>query len=173
MDFHVRLAVYAGNEVLAAFLEQLVARTPVIIMLHGEPEHRASCSEDEHENIVAAILSDDRDKAVALMRSHLDHLERHVAPATEHRKPNWRASTTYPYGIPEGMQYGYVGRTLCNVRGCGVLGGHETGCLSALSEKQLKQITGNHPENPTLDLPCREVFESGQRRVEMIGPMLF
>lgn len=42
----------------------------------------------------------------------------------------------------------------------------------ALSEKQLKNITGNHPENPTLDLPCRDVFSSGQRQVEVIGPML-
>lgn len=41
-----------------------------------------------------------------------------------------------------------------------------------LSEKQLKRITGNHPENPTLDLPCREVFAAGQRAVEVIGPML-
>lgn len=42
----------------------------------------------------------------------------------------------------------------------------------ALSEKALKEITGNHPENPTLDLPCRTVFDSGQRPVEVIGPLL-
>ncbi|WP_137155664.1 nucleoside deaminase [Rhizobium sp. FKL33] len=41
-----------------------------------------------------------------------------------------------------------------------------------LSESQLKDITGNHPENPTLDLPCQVVFAAGQRRVEVIGPML-
>lgn len=33
-------------------------------------------------------------------------------------------------------------------------------------------MTGNHPENPTLDLPCRTVFESGQREVEVLGPLL-
>ncbi len=42
----------------------------------------------------------------------------------------------------------------------------------ALSEQRLRGVTGNHPENPTLDLPCREVFKSGQRVTEVIGPML-
>jgi tRNA(Arg) A34 adenosine deaminase TadA len=41
-----------------------------------------------------------------------------------------------------------------------------------LSEKRLKAITGNHPENPTLDLPCHVVFSAGQRPVEVIGPLL-
>jgi tRNA(Arg) A34 adenosine deaminase TadA len=41
-----------------------------------------------------------------------------------------------------------------------------------LGESEMKAITGNHPENPTLDLPCRVVFEAGQRSVEVIGPML-
>ncbi|WP_312225848.1 nucleoside deaminase [Stutzerimonas nitrititolerans] len=41
-----------------------------------------------------------------------------------------------------------------------------------LSERSLKAITGNHPENPTLDLPCRIVFEAGQRKVEVLGPLL-
>lgn len=41
-----------------------------------------------------------------------------------------------------------------------------------MTEKQLKDLTGNHPENPTLDLPCHIVFESGQRKVEVVGPML-
>jgi tRNA(Arg) A34 adenosine deaminase TadA len=41
-----------------------------------------------------------------------------------------------------------------------------------LSEHRLRTLTGNHPENPTLDLPCREVFKSGQRATEVAGPML-
>jgi len=41
-----------------------------------------------------------------------------------------------------------------------------------LSEERLKGITGNHPENPTLALSCRTVFESGQRQTEVIGPVL-
>jgi tRNA(Arg) A34 adenosine deaminase TadA len=41
-----------------------------------------------------------------------------------------------------------------------------------MSEHDLKHVTGNHPENPTLDLPCRAVFAAGQRKVEVIGPLL-
>ena len=41
-----------------------------------------------------------------------------------------------------------------------------------LSERRLRELTGNHPENPTLDLPCRQVFASGQRSTEVVGPLL-
>jgi tRNA(Arg) A34 adenosine deaminase TadA len=41
-----------------------------------------------------------------------------------------------------------------------------------LSEHRLRAVTGNHPENPTLNLPCREVFKRGQRMTEVLGPML-
>jgi tRNA(Arg) A34 adenosine deaminase TadA len=41
-----------------------------------------------------------------------------------------------------------------------------------LTERDLKSLTGNHDENPTLDLPCRTVFAAGQRRVDVVGPML-
>lgn len=40
------------------------------------------------------------------------------------------------------------------------------------TERALKAITGNHPENPTLDLPCETVFASGQRQVDVVGPLL-
>jgi tRNA(Arg) A34 adenosine deaminase TadA len=42
----------------------------------------------------------------------------------------------------------------------------------ALSESNLLEITGANPENPTLSLPCREVFARGQRRIEVLGPLL-
>jgi tRNA(Arg) A34 adenosine deaminase TadA len=41
-----------------------------------------------------------------------------------------------------------------------------------LSEHRLRAVTGNHPENPTLDLPCREVFKRGQRATEVLGPLI-
>ena len=41
-----------------------------------------------------------------------------------------------------------------------------------LSEHGLRELTGNHPENPTLDMPCREVFRAGQRPTEVVGPLL-
>lgn len=41
-----------------------------------------------------------------------------------------------------------------------------------MSERQLKTLAGAHPENPTLDLPCAAVFAAGQRKVEVVGPLL-
>ena len=42
----------------------------------------------------------------------------------------------------------------------------------ALSEKGLLEFTGNDEENPTLDLPCREVFARGQRHIAVVGPLI-
>ena len=41
-----------------------------------------------------------------------------------------------------------------------------------LTERRLKTMTGNHDENPTMDLPCRTVFAAGQRPIEVVGPLL-
>ena len=40
----------------------------------------------------------------------------------------------------------------------------------ALSEVQLFELTGGNPENPTLALPCRELFAHGQRAIQVEGP---
>jgi len=41
-----------------------------------------------------------------------------------------------------------------------------------LTERDLLDMTGDHPDNPTMDLPCRDVFASGQHRVDVVGPVL-
>jgi tRNA(Arg) A34 adenosine deaminase TadA len=41
-----------------------------------------------------------------------------------------------------------------------------------LSETRLKAHIGPHPENLTMDLPCRIVFAAGQRSIEVVGPAL-
>lgn len=40
------------------------------------------------------------------------------------------------------------------------------------SEERLRALTGAHPWNPTLALPCREVFSRGSRKIEVVGPLL-
>ncbi|UJW85577.1 nucleoside deaminase [Devosia sp. SL43] len=40
------------------------------------------------------------------------------------------------------------------------------------TERGLKAMTGDNPENPTLDLPCEVVFAAGQRATEVVGPLL-
>jgi tRNA(Arg) A34 adenosine deaminase TadA len=41
-----------------------------------------------------------------------------------------------------------------------------------LSESRLKAMIGPHPENLTMDLPCRTVFAAGQRAIAVEGPLL-
>ncbi|MEL7495214.1 MAG: nucleoside deaminase [Cyanobacteria bacterium J06554_11] len=40
-----------------------------------------------------------------------------------------------------------------------------------ISERHLLDLTGNHPENPTLNLPCRTVFSHGQKDIAVQGPI--
>jgi tRNA(Arg) A34 adenosine deaminase TadA len=40
-----------------------------------------------------------------------------------------------------------------------------------MTESRLLELTGNHDENPTMALPCREVFARGQKAIEVIGPV--
>jgi tRNA(Arg) A34 adenosine deaminase TadA len=38
------------------------------------------------------------------------------------------------------------------------------------TEKRLLELTGNNKMNPTLDIPCRYVFEHGQKNINVWGP---
>ena len=74
-QFHLRLAETAGNSVMAKFLEELVARTSLIIGLYGSRSAR-SCSEAEHEALIDALAARDGPRAAELMERHLRHIER-------------------------------------------------------------------------------------------------
>jgi tRNA(Arg) A34 adenosine deaminase TadA len=40
-----------------------------------------------------------------------------------------------------------------------------------MDESRLREITGDHPGNPTMDLPCRDVFARGQKNIRVHGPV--
>jgi tRNA(Arg) A34 adenosine deaminase TadA len=48
---------------------------------------------------------------------------------------------------------------------------HIGGLVYGMSERRLLEMTGAHAENPTLDLPCREVFARGQKAMRVVGPV--
>ena len=41
-----------------------------------------------------------------------------------------------------------------------------------MTEQGLLHLTGKHSDNPTMDLPCREVFARGQKDIDVVGPLL-
>lgn len=43
--------------------------------------------------------------------------------------------------------------------------------IYGVTEHDLLALTGNHAENPTLNLPCREVFSAGQKGIVVMGPV--
>jgi tRNA(Arg) A34 adenosine deaminase TadA len=64
-------------------------------------------------------------------------------------------TTVEPCAMCAGTQYwANIGRTVFGIE-----------------ERALLAETGNHPENPTLDLPCRNVFARGQKDIRVIGPV--
>lgn len=48
---------------------------------------------------------------------------------------------------------------------------HIGGLVYGIEERELLALTGAHPENPTLDLPCRTVFAAGQKPMRVVGPI--
>lgn len=63
-------------------------------------------------------------------------------------------TTVEPCAMCAGTQYwAHIGRLVYGLR-----------------EHDLLTITGRHQENPTLDLPCRDVFDRGQKAVQVFGP---
>lgn len=68
--FHMEIAKISAQLTLHAFVEQLVARSALIIALYSRRE-RIRCDSGSHEKLIDALADHNPDEAEALMRSHL------------------------------------------------------------------------------------------------------
>lgn len=73
-EFHTKLAEATGNQFILRMMRELVTRTSLIVGLFGSSKD-ASCPDDEHNKILNAIKSGDPDRAEALLKSHLNHIQ--------------------------------------------------------------------------------------------------
>ncbi|MCY1324938.1 MULTISPECIES: GntR family transcriptional regulator [unclassified Sinorhizobium] len=73
-DFHLALADLSRNAILRRFMDELVARSSLVIALYGQSTV-SSCGHNEHDEIVNALERGDVDTAAKLMVHHIDHIE--------------------------------------------------------------------------------------------------
>ncbi|CDN56388.1 Transcriptional regulator, GntR family [Neorhizobium galegae bv. officinalis bv. officinalis str. HAMBI 1141] len=73
-DFHLMLASVAGNVILQRFMDELVARSSLVIALYGR-SGVSSCGHAEHSAVLDALEKGDGARAAKLMIHHIDHIE--------------------------------------------------------------------------------------------------
>ncbi|MCP4981639.1 MAG: GntR family transcriptional regulator [Gammaproteobacteria bacterium] len=88
VEFHRQLAIMAGNGVMCEILEDIIRRTPLVILTHLGTERENSCRNHEHEAIVDAIENRDARKAGIIMKEHLLHIENQIHHKTDEAEPD-------------------------------------------------------------------------------------
>lgn len=71
--FHVMLAEMTGSALLQKYVKTLIARSALVLGLHGRPDW-PNCSIEEHRAVLAALAGNDGERAWAVMKEHLDNV---------------------------------------------------------------------------------------------------
>jgi DNA-binding GntR family transcriptional regulator len=88
VDFHRELAKMSGNGVLEEYLNDIIRRTPLVILTHLSADPQNRCRNQEHEAIVDAIENGDAGKAVEIMNQHLLHIENRIEHKSDENLPD-------------------------------------------------------------------------------------
>jgi len=88
VDFHRELAKMSGNSVLEEYLNDIIRRTPLVILTHLSADPQNRCRNHEHEAIVDAIEAGNIKKATRIMNQHLLHIENRIEPKLEDARPD-------------------------------------------------------------------------------------
>lgn len=91
IEFHRRLATLANNSVLEQYLEDIIRRTPLVILTHLGSETQNRCRNQEHEAIVDALEKRDAAQAIRIMDQHLAHIEGQITHKGEASQPDLAA----------------------------------------------------------------------------------
>lgn len=70
-EFHTLLASMTGNAIVVRYINELVARSSLILALYGRP-HSSECAVSEHREILSALKAGKTETAVELMLHHLE-----------------------------------------------------------------------------------------------------
>ncbi len=84
-EFHTLLAQMTSNASLIRYVNELVARSSLILALYGRP-HSSDCAVSEHQELLDSLIAGNADVASRLMTHHLDSITtRALLPREEDR----------------------------------------------------------------------------------------
>jgi len=84
-EFHLLLARLAGNQLMYAFLEQLVFQTSLIVALYGPQGAAPNCSGGDHKRLVDALELGDHTLGRDILVEHLTTIESQLQFAPKQR----------------------------------------------------------------------------------------
>lgn len=82
-EFHTMLAQMTNNASLIRYVNELVARSSLILALYGRP-HSSDCAVSEHRDLLDALIAGKTEDAAALMAHHLDSITTRALLPSEH-----------------------------------------------------------------------------------------
>ena len=94
VEFHRELARFAGNSVLEEYLDDIIRRTPLVILTHLGNDHENACRNQEHQAILEAIAAGDAKQACEIMNRHLLRIENQIQDRPEQAQPDLAALLT-------------------------------------------------------------------------------
>jgi DNA-binding GntR family transcriptional regulator len=77
IGFHRLLAQLCGNRLLAAFMDQVLARMPLVVLTMGG-RATSEATHAEHIELVEAIAARDLERARAILLAHLHNVQREI-----------------------------------------------------------------------------------------------
>ena len=135
----------------------------VVAMLERAQTLAGRAMEAGHHPFGALLVAADHE-TVLMEQGNVDSVNHAEAVLAREAAKRWPPEQLWPFTLVTtvepcamcaGTQYwANIGRTVFGI-----------------AEHSLLAETGNHAENPTLDLPCRHVFARGQKDIRVIGPV--
>lgn len=110
---------------------------------------------DEHKNVV--LEQENREVTAHICTGHAETSLMEAASRKFDHDYLWQC-TIYTTGEPCAMCSGAI-----YWAGIGRV-------VYGMTERRLLQLTGSNEQNPTFDLPCRDVFARGQKDIKVEGP---
>ena len=122
----------------------------------------------EHGNTPFGALLTDKDGNILMEQENIEITER---DATGHAETTLvrRASHEYSRAFLKDCTL-YTTAEPCAMCSGAIYWAGIGRVVYGMTERRLLQLTGSNEQNPTFDLPCREIFAHGQKDIKVEGP---
>lgn len=122
----------------------------------------------EHGNTPFGALLTDKDGNILMEQENIE-ITQHDATGHAETALVRRASHEYSRAFLKDCTL-YTTAEPCAMCSGAIYWGNVGRVVYAMTERDILGQTGDNEQNPTLDTPCRQIFGSSQKDIEVVGP---